>query len=237
MDNSRLKKYLLVFGSVLGTLLAICVLVLICAAYAALQDLQEIQKEIKPTAQQLRSSLAGVAGDSKAIREHLDRDLIVIGAGAAAWQKASKQQAEYWTDTAKKSGETLDAAKFALGTLDASVRAIGVLADHTDFDLNDAGSGAIPAIQNDANRLAEKLSALAESLTILSAHADQVVGNPEIVSTLIAMRGTADDLKASADDLKAKVHQMVKPASLTYRIFTSLLGGATKGAQISMGVR
>jgi len=141
-------------------------------SFKLIEDARRFLQDLDKATVQLTATEAGLAADSKAIREHVDRVLIAVGATAVTVEKSSRAQQKYWEGYGEQ--------------VSTDLAQLGQLMKDTDEKLN---RGVLPAAEASLKQsvesqkalvasfgdIEEKLSPVVLRLGDVAGHADEIV--------------------------------------------------------------
>lgn len=164
----------------------------------------------------------------QALREHADRDLIVIGAAATTVEKASRAQRVYWENYGAQVARTIDGVNALVADTNESLNR--KLLPATLVTIEDTHAIALAAARS-IDETNASLKPVLENAALLSGNAARALGDPAISESLrnidtatASLAGAAADThEATSIGLEA-AKKMLAPASFAKKVLYGAAG-------------
>lgn len=210
-------------GARLTLALGLCILigVVFGVTYRTLGTANRLLAETTETIIEARTSIAHtndlLAESQKsiqALREHADRDLIVIGAAATTVEKASRAQQSYWDNYGAQVAHTIDSVNALVADTNESLNRKVLPA--TVSAIEDTRQIALAAAKSidDTNA---GLRPVLENAALLSGNAAKVLGDPAITASLAHIEASTRNTEEGTAIVVAVEKKALAPASFLKR--------------------
>lgn len=191
---------------------------------------------VATTNTQLRNTLAETQNSIALIREHVDRDLTVVGVAASRVEKASRAQEQYWSNYGMEVSNAINATTGLISHTDESLNRNLLPAATASLTETKTTIDETNATIRDTNaELKPVLAGLAET----TAKASQLLSDPAIVDALkhldastLHVDGTTESIERSTLMIETKVQQLTKPPTLAARVGGYLLTAVSSAGNL-----